>query len=99
VGGSAVPESRTNLMIGSGLVLIGALKKRLAKTERRALWSGFWRDRPAQKIQRRTQRMAKAVAQKQKWFQVTHQTARFPTGMHGQSMAHSVVVMPLSCSP
>jgi len=34
---SAVPESRTMLMIGSGLVLIGVLKKRLAKTERRAL--------------------------------------------------------------
>jgi hypothetical protein len=41
----------------------------------------------------------RAGAQRQKWFQVTHQTARFPTGMHGQSMAHSVVVMPLSCSP
>jgi hypothetical protein len=31
-GASAVPESRTMLMIGTGLVLLGALKKRLAKS-------------------------------------------------------------------
>jgi hypothetical protein len=30
--GSAVPESRTMLMIGTGLVLLGIFKKRLAKT-------------------------------------------------------------------
>jgi hypothetical protein len=34
---SAVPESRTMLLIGTGLVLLGTFKKRLAKTEQRAL--------------------------------------------------------------
>lgn len=36
-GVSAVPESRTMLMIGTGLILLGGLRKRLAKTERPAL--------------------------------------------------------------
>jgi len=37
VGTSAVPESRTMLMIGTGLILLGTLKKRLVKTERQVL--------------------------------------------------------------
>jgi len=31
-GSSAVPETRTMLMIGTGLVLLGTFKKRLAKS-------------------------------------------------------------------
>ena len=36
-GTSAVPESRTMLLIGTGLVLLGTFKKRLAKTEQRVV--------------------------------------------------------------
>ena len=36
---------------------------------------------------------------KEKWFQVTHQTARYPTGMPGLNMACSVVETLLFCSP
>jgi hypothetical protein len=40
-----------------------------------------------------------APLDQQKWFQVTHQAVRSPTGMHSQNLACSVVETLSSCSP